>query len=166
MADIPKYYPPLGFHFRVSFEGGARQATDTYFQSVSGLSVQIQTETWKEGGENRFEHTLPIRTKYSDLVLKRGLFRPRESDWTDWFNNMIELVSSPPEDRANRDFLKPRNLLIQLLNEKHEPLVQWKVAHAWPKNWKVNDLNAERGEVLIESLELNYNYFTYERIVS
>ncbi|MBD2753200.1 phage tail protein [Spirosoma validum] len=162
MADIPKYYPPLGFHFRVSFTG-ATNATDTYFQSVSGLSVQIQTETWKEGGENRFEHTLPVRTKYSDLVLKRGLFRPKESVWTDWFSDTIALMSASSSERKQSQFTRTRDLLIELLNEKHEPLARWTVAHAWPKNWKINDLNAERSEVLIESLELNYNYFTYDR---
>ena len=36
-----------------------------------------------------------------------------------------------------------------------------KIMHAWPKNWKIGELNAERGEVLIETLELNYNYFEF-----
>lgn len=163
MADIPKYYPPVGFHFRVKFINEQTNATDTYFQSVSGLSVQIQTETWKEGGENRFEHTLPVRTKFSDLVLKRGLFRPGESDWTDWFKDTIELMSASSDERKQSRFTRTRDLLIELLNEKHEPLARWTVAHAWPKNWKINDLNAERGEVLIESLELNYNFFMYAK---
>jgi phage tail-like protein len=164
MADIPRYYPPLGFHFRVRINpGDPGKSTDTYFQSVSGLSVQVQTETWKEGGENRFEHTLPIRTKYNDLVLKRGLIRPTESDWTDWFKDTMESVSAPPRDRQQSRFRRPRDLLIELLNENHETLARWTVAHAWPKNWKLNDLNAERSEVLIESLELNYNYFIYSK---
>ncbi len=160
---IPRYSPPVGFHFRVRFLGGNENSTDTYFQSVGGLSVQVQTETWKEGGENRFEHTLPVRTKYSDLVLKRGLFRPTESEWTDWFKDTMELMSEPSSDRKKSKFMTPRDIFIELLNEKHEPLATWTVVHAWPKNWKINDLNAERGEVLIESLELNYNYFLYEK---
>jgi phage tail-like protein len=160
--EIPKFHPLVGFHFRVTIFNNKGKAFDTFFQSVSGLSVQIQTETWKEGGENRFEHTLPVRTKYADLVLKRGIMRPKESEWTDWFKDTMSLMSEPSSQRKESKFMHPRDLIVELLNDKHEPLARWTVAHAWPKNWKINDLNAERGEVLIESLELNYNYFTYD----
>ena len=153
--DITKYYPPVGFHFMVE---GVGDGLDICFQSVSGLSAQIQTETWKEGGENRFEHTLPVRTKYSDLVLKRGVFKPGTSGWTDWFKEVFTNMLNPNSE-SEGPFIKPRDLTIKLLNENHEPLMTWKVVHAWPKNWKLADLNAERGEVLIETLELNYNYF-------
>ncbi|MBL7816700.1 MAG: phage tail protein [Saprospiraceae bacterium] len=163
MVEIPKFYPITGFHFRVRLFTNGSNAVDTYFQSVSGLSVQIQTETWKEGGENRFEHTLPVRTKYSDLVLKRGIMLPNNSDWTDWFKDTMSLMSEPANERKKSKFMHPRDLIVELLNEKHEPLARWTVVHAWPKNWKINDLNAERGEVLIESLELNYNYFVYDK---
>ena len=40
---------------------------------MSGLSVEYDVEEFKEGGENRFTHKLPVRTKYADLVLKRGM---------------------------------------------------------------------------------------------
>jgi len=43
------------------------------FNRVSGLSVNLEPEEIAEGGENRFKHKLPIRTKYANLVLKRGL---------------------------------------------------------------------------------------------
>jgi phage tail-like protein len=163
MPDIPAYRPLPGFHFRVTFETNDGKAFDTYFQSVSGLSVQMQTETWKEAGENRFEHTLPVRTKYSDLVLKRGIVLPTESVWTDWFKDTLSLLAEPSNKEKKTKYIQPRNLSIELLNEKHEPLAQWIVVHAWPKNWKFNDLNAERGEILIESLELSYNYFEYKK---
>ncbi|MEO0408411.1 MAG: phage tail protein, partial [Cyanobacteria bacterium P01_A01_bin.135] len=67
-------YPPVSFFFDVIFQEVpfGKDAVETRFQSVTGLSVDMQTETLKEGGENRFEHILPVRTKYSPLVLKRG----------------------------------------------------------------------------------------------
>ena len=49
------YYPPVGFHFKVEFIGIGND-NDTRFQSVSGLNVEYDTESFKEGGENRFEH--------------------------------------------------------------------------------------------------------------
>jgi len=50
---------------------------------------------------------------------------------------------------------------ILLLNEKRETMMKWKVIHAWPKSWKFGELNAEKGEILIESLELHYNRFEF-----
>ncbi|MEM7659809.1 MAG: phage tail protein, partial [Bacteroidota bacterium] len=73
MADT--YYPPVSFYFVVSFtgEGLDGETAETQFRSVSGLSVEFQTEALKEGGQNRFEHQLPTRTRYTPLVLKRGV---------------------------------------------------------------------------------------------
>lgn len=145
------YYPPVNFHFNVKFEGFNRD-TDLYFQSVTGLDVSITMETKREAGENRFVHHVPKEVTYADLVLKRGVFRPSESDITDWFNKAI------------REFrFSPRNIQVTLLDEKHEPLMLWNVVHALPKNWKVSDLNAEQGAVLIESMTLAYSFFTFEK---
>jgi phage tail-like protein len=140
-------HPITGFHFQVSLPG---RGIDMNFQSVSGLSVQLQTESFKEGGEHRFEHVLPVRTKYSDLVLKRGIITAGASQLTQWIQRAFEKFE-----------FEPWNFNVELLNEKHEPLIVWQVAHAIPKDWKVNDLNAERGEVLIESLTLSYSYFNF-----
>ena len=72
MAD---YRPPVGFHFKVEFLDIETTDNDILFQSVSGLTVTMETETIKEGGSNQFEQVLPVRSKYSDLVLKRGLLK-------------------------------------------------------------------------------------------
>jgi phage tail-like protein len=144
----PRYYPPIGFHFRVRGTGGDM---DIAFQSVSGLSVQMQQETYKEGGENRYEHNLPVRAKYADLVLKRGTISRGQSELTQWFH------------AAYHDFtFEHKDLIVELLNEKHEPLLYWKVINALPKNWKFNDLNAERSEIFIETMELTYSYFEFK----
>jgi len=61
---MAKQYPPVGFHFRVVFSGIGDSDVDSRFQSVSGLSMELETETVKEGGENRYEHVLPVRSKF------------------------------------------------------------------------------------------------------
>ena len=50
---------------------GMNKQEEQRFQDVSGLSFEIETETFVEGGENRFEYKLPKRIKYPNLVLKR-----------------------------------------------------------------------------------------------
>lgn len=147
MDKQDNYYPPVNFHFRVTELGGD---IDMNFREVSGLNAQLQTETLKEGGENTYEQTLPVRVKYTDVVLKRGVVSAGQSDLTRWLKDAYE----------NFKF-KARNFNVVLLNEKHEPLMQWQIVHALPKNWKFSDLNAERGEILIETLELSYNHFIF-----
>jgi len=140
------YYPPWGFFFKVSFNNISSDTNDTRFQSVSGLSVEYDHEIFKEGGENRFEHKLPVRTKYTDLVLKRGMLT--DSSVIDWFLQAF----------TNRVFV-PANLTIVLMNEKSEPLKTWNVVHAIPKQWQVSDLNASENSIVIETIALTYRYF-------
>lgn len=141
------YYPPVSFYFQVKFSGISDDELDTHFQSVSGLSVDIQTESFKEGGENRFEHVIPTRTKYQNLVLKRGLVA--DSKILDWCIQTFQSLD-----------IRPADLTITLLNAEQDPLITWNVVQAWPKKWAVEDLSAMESKILIESLELQYQYFT------
>jgi len=145
---MSEYYPPWGFYYRVEF-GISKNKDDVRFQSASGLSVEYDMEEYKEGGENRFTHKLPVRTKYSDLVLKRGMLTG--SELIQWFLKAFR----------DRDF-EPTDVNVILMNEKSQPLRTWKVAHAIPKKWAVSDLNANENAVVIETLELSYRYFTVQ----
>ncbi|MDJ0703321.1 MAG: phage tail protein [Leptolyngbyaceae cyanobacterium MO_188.B28] len=138
-------YPPASFFFRVEFTSNL--STEISFQSVTGLSVDMQTEPLKEGGENRFEHILPVRTKYNPLILKRGLLRG--SKVIKWCMDAI----------LNFD-IHPVELNVNLLSvSSSTPLITWKVINAWPKKWSVSEFNAEQNSLAIESIELNYSYF-------
>lgn len=158
-----KFHQNVGFHFRVIFEGlmgdnkmpannSVESSLEMRFQSVSGLDATMETETVKEGGENRFEHIVSVRPKYGPLMLKRGLLRLQDSAISQWFRRAFEdeIVEPLP------------SVEIQLLNPDHEPLLFWSAIWVWPKSWKVGELNAERGEILIETLELNYNRFVFK----
>lgn len=139
-------YPLVGFHFLVVFEIFPQTPVDVKFQDVSGLSATMNTESFTEGGENRFVHKLPTRATYSDITLKRGLFNT--SLLTEWCRQAIE----------NYDF-KPTNVLISLQDENHIPVFGWYVINAIPTRWEVSGVNAERSEVSVETLVLSYNYF-------
>ncbi len=118
---------------------------------VTGLDSTLETETVKEGGENRFEHVIPTRRKYGPLTLKRGLLTP-SSYVTSWLKQAFDEEKVKPIATVD----------IALLNEKHEPLMYWTINNVWPRSWKIGELNAERGEVLIETLELNYNRLLFK----
>lgn len=149
MASSPSaggYYPPVGFHFRVEFVNIGND-NDIRFQSVAGLNVEYDMEAFKEGGENRFEHKLPVRTKYPDLALKRGMLK--DSKVIDWCLDAFK----------NRVF-QPAQINVSLLNEEHQPLRTWQVFRAWPKKWAVSDFNAGENSIVVETLELSYSHFT------
>jgi phage tail-like protein len=145
------YYPPWSFYYKVEFMLGGRSAPapDARFQTVSGLSVEYDFESFKEGGENRFEHKLPVRTKYADLVLKRGMLMG--SAVLDWFTAAFR-------DRS----FKPADINVILMNEQGQSLRTWNVAHAIPKKWLISDLNANENSVVIETMELSYRYFSLQ----
>jgi phage tail-like protein len=145
MAD--NLYQSVNFHFSVSFALAGAKSVDVKFQSVTGLDGTVDTETIKEGGENHYEHVVPTRRKYGPLVLKRGLLSPALSGVTKWLQKAF--------DDGNFETLN--TVQITLLDEEHQPLMHWVVNNVWPRSWKLGELNAERGEVLIETLELNYN---------
>jgi phage tail-like protein len=146
MAD---YYPPVGFHFRVEFGVDGASAADIRFREVSGLGMELEEETVVEGGENRFVQKLPVRAKYSDLILKRGMLP--DSAVAKWCRSAIQDLD-----------IQPATVWVTLLNEQREPLKTFCFVRAWPKKWQVSDFNAESSELVIESLELAYQYFTVE----
>lgn len=143
-------HPTPSFHFLVNFID-LKLAPDVMFQSVSGLDVQMETEPYREGGENRFTHQLPVHSKFTNLTLKRGLFV--HSQLVNWCMDSFH----------NLD-IRPLNLIVSLLNENHLPLMTWNIVNAYPVKWSVSELNAERNELAIESLELNYQYFTLLKV--
>jgi phage tail-like protein len=143
---VEDFYQTVNFHFKVEFTLN-EEGIDVRFQSVSGLDVTLDTEQVKEGGENRFEHVLPVRRKSTPLILKRGLLKPSASGLTRWLQRAFNDEEVEPVDIVT----------IKLLNEEHKPLMLWTINNVWPRSWKIGELNAENGAVLIETLELNYN---------
>lgn len=138
-------YPPVGFHFKVEFPGVGSDA-DTRFQEVSGLNAEIGIEELPVGGENKFTYKLPTRARYSNLVLKRGMLK--DSKLISWFKDAIE------------DFeFKPSDVNIYLLNEKHEVISQWIFMKAYPVKWLISSFKAQDNSLVIETIELAYQYF-------
>jgi phage tail-like protein len=138
-------YPPVGFSFWVSFEIST-QPVDIAFQDVAGIGMELQTEDILEGGENRFTQKLPTRASYTPLVLKRGLVV--KSALTTWVQDAVENLN-----------IQPSTVIVALLNEHKEPLVAYQFFNAYPLKWSVSNFNAETSSLVIENLELYYQYF-------
>ena len=151
MADKPaEYYPPMGFSFRVSVTGLQSAAFESQFQSVSGLSVDIELEEFAEGGENRFKHKFPVKTKFPNLVLKRGFLV--DSSLIRWCKDAVE----------NFNFSR-KDITVELLTvdgTSQKSLMTWNIVGAIPVKWNVDEFNAQESKLAVETIELAYNYFT------
>lgn len=141
------YYPPSGFHFKVNFPGVGSGDKDARFQEVTGLTAEVSVEELPVGGENRFTYRLPTRSKYANLVLKRGMLN--DSGLIKWFKNAIESFEFSPVD-----------ISVYLLNENHEVLSSWDFKQAYPVKWVISDFKAMENSLVIETIELSYQYFT------
>jgi len=149
---MPPYYPPVGFHFKVEVLGLPPSEADVRFTEVSGLSVELITEEFAEGGEHRFVQKYPVRAKYPELTLKRGLLV--NSAVIGWIRRCI-----------NDYQIELKNIDVKLLNDEHLPLLTWHVIGAYPTRWTVSDLNASNNAIVTETLQLHYQYFTTDPAV-
>ena len=146
MGATDLYYPPVGFSFTVDVEGitGVNEGS---FQEVSGLNAKITPENVKEGGENRFTHRFPTPPSYENLVLKRGLLVG--SPLIAWARTCIEQFT-----------FTPKIVNLSLLDETGAPLSTWRFVNAYPVAMKISDFKAQENSIVVETLELSFNYFT------
>jgi phage tail-like protein len=131
--------PYLSFRFKVEVDsvivGG--------FSEVSGLQIEIETEDYREGGVNDFVHKMPKVTKFTNLVLKRGI-TDCDKLWK-WHRKAVE---GKIERKTGRIILCDFNG-----NEKW----RWEFKDAFPVKWSGPDLKADGSVVAIESLEIAHH---------
>ena len=126
----------VAFYFNVTFEG----LIETSFQEVSGLQLEMETETIKEGGENSFSYQVPTRRKHGNLVLKRSLMP---------LPHVLETYVVKVLENNGSAQIVPVNLTISLLDAGHFPL----------NNWDIIAFNSQKNELVIETLEMAYTNF-------
>lgn len=114
-----------------------------YFTEVSGLSVEVETIEYREGGGAPAVRKLPGRVKYGDVTLKWGLTQNREL--TDWLNEIAQGT------------VKPRDIHIVLRKPNGvDEATRWTLHGAWPCSWRGAQLSAMDSDVAIETIVLTH----------
>ncbi len=142
----------VGFRYKVSIQGDGMSESES-FSEISGLSVELETESLFAGGENNFAYYLPKQIKNTPLVLKRGLFN-KESELLKWIKDV--LINGFPKS------IKTQDIVIQLMNDQNEPIIIWTLHDAFPVKWDVNGFNSMENKLVVESVTLNYSNFEME----
>jgi len=138
-------YPHTKNHFRVEWGG-----TNIGFMEVSGLSIELDVVSYREGSSpENSERLMPGLKKYSPIILKRGIIKS-DDDFYKWINT------------AQFNTIQRRDVVISLLNERHEPVVVWKLKNTFPSKLEYSTLNAHSSDVVIESLTLAHEGLTVE----
>lgn len=148
-------FPPVAFHFRVAFDALNRADHDWEFQEVTGIGSEMELETVREGGENRYVLQLPKGAKSTRLTLKRGVAAVT-SPLTHWCRRVFE------GGLAQR--ITPRLIHVYLLNENRDPLRAWSFDHAFPVKWSVAGFDATRNALALESIEFSYLQCLHDQV--
>ena len=111
------------------------------FQEVTGLGAELETMPYPEGGMNAFTHQLPVRHKWNNLTLKRGVISTRAL----WLWYQAGLTQSLG---ARRDGT------IALMHPDGEIAITWGFLGGLAVKWNGPDLNAMDGSIAVESIEI------------
>lgn len=149
---MANYYPvAMSYHFRVEVDGISSDGNQAYIhcQSVSGLTLgNEKTFDVVEGGENTFTHHLPERLSFAPITIKRAMVT-ESSEFMRWVISAVQEFD-----------YSPKTMRVVLLNEKHEPLKYWTFVNAYPLSLAVSDFDAQKGEVVTETIKFAYQFFT------
>jgi phage tail-like protein len=146
MASSEKILPVV-FFFAVDIDGAG---DETSFSEVSGLDIEKEIEEISEGGVNNYKHRLPGRTKYSNLVLKRGMVLSGSSLFK-WCDSVLH----GDLEKA----VELRDIYVHLLDPSGgagDVLATWAIINAYPVKWSVSGFNSTESAWVIENLEFSY----------
>lgn len=124
--------------FKVSLPSGSLGS----FREIAGIGVEVETMDYAEGGNNEFVHRLPVRLKFQNVVLKRGITHQRAL--LDWFN----------QTRQHGVEAKWGVVTVTLMGPKGESVQTWAFKEAYPVKWTGPTLNATSNAIATETLEI------------
>lgn len=114
------------------------------FAECSGLTIETEVMEYNEGGQNTYVHKLPVRTKYGNITLKRGLDPSR--DLYKWY---IDSIAGNPRGRTN--------MSIIVYGPTGDAVERWDLLEAYPVKWSGPDLRTDAGAVALESIEVAHH---------
>ena len=122
------------------------------FTEITGLSVQMEVEEVKEGGNNEATIKLPGRLTWPNIVLKRGI--------TDNDSLMQWILACSGEGLTGEgNKVTRRNGRISLLDATAAPVRTWNITAAMPVKWTGPQLSAGGNSLATEELEVGHGGF-------
>jgi phage tail-like protein len=119
------------------------------FTECSGLKVETEFETIKEGGRNDIVYRLPTRTSFSNITIKRGW--TTSSDLWTWYADVVQGKIQPRDCSIVMCRMHGMNMGAEL--------ARINVHQAYPVKWSGPDLRIEGAAASFETIELAHMGF-------
>lgn len=130
----------LGSQFALELEG----IELARFTGCTGLSINTEVVEYQDtlANGNPVIRKRPGRTKYEDIVLKRGLSADKAI--TDWHQKVVDGAV----ERSNGS--------IVIYDSTGAEVDRWNFEAGWPSKWSGGDLSADTDDVMIEELTISH----------
>lgn len=157
-AKTLSFDPYRNFKFLVKWDNEVIAAVS----KISALTKTVEVKDWRAGGLNNSVLKLPMTTKYEPITLERGI--SADPAFVAWMNrvNTYQAVGLTRFEHFH-DFRK--DFQIEVYSLSNEKVMVVTIYNAWPsKLILLPDLDANANEVAIETLELQNEGHTVERL--
>ncbi|WP_247729525.1 phage tail protein [Halovivax limisalsi] len=139
-TDTDSPYSQFNFEVQIDDEPVAG------FSEVSGLTMQLETVPYQEGGVNDHVHSLPGTFSHADLVLQRGM--TEDTSFWRWIQDVMS------------GQIVRKDVVITLQEGfQSESVWGWEFTGAFPTRWQGPDLISADRRMAIETIELTYERF-------
>ena len=136
------------------------------FTAVSGLSVITDPIMYREGGYNTTMHKVPGTTRFTDVVLSRGVMYANDQAIT-WMRGLFaaasgEGLSVDTSGSTNNTANQFRcDVKIELMDHpntasSNKPRMGFLLKNAWISSLAYTDLDASANQVLLETMVLTH----------
>ena len=113
------------------------------FSHASGIEMEILTTELKEGGLNEYTRKIVIGTKYSPIVLKKGITT------SNFFGSWCQAIAS--------GYITRKDGAIILIGPDGQEFRRWNFVEAYPTKWTGPELDSMTPNVAFESVTLTHN---------
>ena len=132
--------PFRSYNFKLDINGVA----EGHFTECSGLSVKIESISYREAGNNQTVRHIPGPVDYATITLKFGVTKSK---------TLFDWMMKAAEGKVER-----KNVSISLLDSQDSTeVMRWNLHDAWPSEWKGANLVATDKGVAIEELTLVFD---------
>ncbi len=123
------------FNFKIEIEG----VTVAGFRNVEGLDSETEVVEYQDG-DDMYLRKRPGRTKFSNIVLKRGYVATEEL-W-EWRKKVMDGV------------VERKSGSVILCDDTNEAICRYNFFEAWPCKWKGFTLDGKGTDAMVEEMEI------------
>lgn len=133
--------PLQKFKFRLTIPG---LPAGIGFHKVSGLTHELEVIEYDEGGFD-YTHKLAGKQKVGEVVAERGVYANTD------LHAVLRRNLTNPNLRST--------VIFEQLDRFGRPVKTYKLAEAWVSKWEGSDADATSGDVAIEKITIQFEYF-------